>query len=286
VKKMHGLNVEQYTCFGTIDHPHAHFSHVNVTDPNQGHSALVWYFSPCRTSHLARIDPILANVNTEVYMKRCYVSSTVTNHLTVPIIVEVTKLWTRLDLTSVEDPLVIGQEAAPTWDNAYYSITTGHTFQNTFKIMSTKRYTVRGGKSIHVKTSKNKWAGSITGRVEGDSSFHIRKNMPYTVIRVYGCPMPLPSGPAGLNGMCLGPFYASLLQKYYYSYYTMSDAIPTSAEANFNGILPRIPYTMGSGLSATGVRTPLDVVSGYPDSLTGPGLPKGPQLQSTLVETS
>jgi len=285
VKRMHGLNVEQYTAFGAVDTQTTLSTGISGGS-SQNLQAQWWEVSPLLCRFIARLSSVAANAAKEIYMKRAYMISTVTNHLQYPMTVEILKLWCKLDLDSSQDVNDIGQTGVFSWGVPFYSITTGHEFHKYFKIMKYKRRTVRGGKSISVRTGKAKWTGPITGNTDGSTSFQIRKGNPITVIRVYGCPLMFPSSPDGFDGVCYGPYYASLFNKLYYSYYAMDDATPTYSTCNFNGIWPRIPDVMpGSGIDPLTTRQPLDGNVGYVDPIFL-GTPKGNNLQSVMVETS
>lgn len=285
MKQMHGLNVEQYTAFGAPDTNSFSAASISSGSP-QNTQASFWHIGPMLCRFVARLSTVLANTTKEVYMKRAYIQSYITNQLQYPVVVEITKLWLKLDMDTTQEPQDIGQDGAPSWFIPYNSITTGESFHKYFKILSTKRRFLRGGKTMTVKTSKKNWRGPITGNVDGSTAFFMRKNNPITIIRVYGTPMIFPNSPTGFNGVCLSPYYVSLWNKVYYSYYAMDDATPTSGISGFNGIWPRLPDLMPAlGVNPLNTRVALDGPTGYIEPIYL-GVPNGNNLNSEKVETS
>jgi len=282
---MHALHVEQYIAFGTPDHPHAHNYNVITGEP-QAEQCSHWYISPMQSVFLRSLSEVASDTSREVYFKRAYVSSVITNHTAIPCIVEIIRLYNRVDLDTLETPLSIANGGSVSASRPYISPLTDDKFKKTFKIVKYKRVRLGGGKSISLKTSKKKFDRPITGEFDGSVNFWIRKGNPILWVRVYGTPISFPSSPTGFQGGAYGPYYVTMLNKWYYSHTTMDVSIPQTQMAVFAGSIATIPAVIpGSGVDPSLIRQPLDCNTGY--ALTAFTTPlKGAQFESVRTETS
>lgn len=232
MKKMHGLNVQQYVAARRIQ--------VNVQNADDQTASLLtfWIDNP---GALGTIIPGFSGgpIREQVYIKRLYRRVMYMNTGQFPVMFEITHLVARKDII-----LEGGATSSTVWAIAsadgvnnsipYVSPFTGNTFLKQFKIIRQRRKIVYPSRAI-------KWnvTGCYAGRtrpiarnVEGDTRFAFRKYNRLVMVRVYGTPISYVSTDGSVATTMLGPYTVNGIDREYVSWYDLDDTEPTNTLIN------------------------------------------------------
>lgn len=225
IKKMHGLQVRQVFAPGQIFR-----SEYNDPDIVQE----LEYVTPDDPRSLdLYVPPFATDPAKEVYMKRATVKDQFINCGLSPVHFTVHTVIARDDIPSsytLSGILNTGAPATYTYD---CSVTTGHLFQQLFKIVKTTRRWLQPGRTMAVKVSRSYSPNkAFTGNYQANQTdWYLTKGQ---VIKIVVCRgilaydngqyNPVDNG----NAIGLVPYMVQTYRKYYFSWYTMDDAEPDS----------------------------------------------------------
>lgn len=191
------------------------------------------------------IKTIISVLNTspelQVYVKRLYSIHYISNNYTHSCVCESYLLKLRYDIASPGTILGLMGQDAPDVLSPYISPLTGDDFRKQVKIVKSKRFIMKAGKTYKFKTPSmyNGRVKPINGDTEGNVSYNYRKGNYIRMWRYYGVPNlfaldvtePLPG--TVLSGLGITHVYHT-----YASYYSMDDATPDSTA--FTSLAPNM----------------------------------------------
>jgi len=238
VKKMQGLNTFQSAIYSAP-------AVQNVGGTSALQAAYWGYFSPDEPFRL-QTNITATNIpdsnEQELYMKRVYMTTYITNNGTLPFLMEVVWCTCRKNITAARSIQSIVEQGAVSCHEPFISMTSSAEFRNYFKITLSKTYHVRPTSVKKLRCTRNFGNKKLLAGVDLDTTdYNLLKGNKIMMIKIWGLPIPYQVVAAPYNNTCLGPYYASIVSKYYMSFYAMGD----STADNYNGTL--LPATLIAG---------------------------------------
>lgn len=225
---MHGLNVNQVTGYLPV------FQQNN--DSNQNQFAYTRYFTVDQPDILNTLIPVFNfNGDTEHYIKRLYGIYHMVNCGMFPVICETVTCRARNDLRVGENILTKMEQDGVRRDIPYASMTTGSDFKKNFKVLRSRKFTMKPGIPYKYRV-RGCYAGGhpISYDKEGDDDYVHRKGNIIMVIKIYGIPLSCRLvNSASTQEAVLGSVIVRGTYQYYVSYYRMDDATPSTTITNY-----------------------------------------------------
>lgn len=237
VKKMHGLNTIQAASFGPT-----FFRNLIV---GQSTSKVYHFYTVDAPADLSGglFNGESATSTKEFWVKRYYNVYHFVNTISIPCMMQVTKLLCRTslpannvntDVAAAMTQYYTDTNAAQLISSPYLSNTTSPSLHKWFKILSDRTWVMKPGKVYKLKQNiqrgmRNRGLQRI---VEGSTSDYVlNKGSTVYFVQFYGVPYYAANDASPYT--TLGPVRVITLNKFYGSYYTMDDASDTNTVFNY-----------------------------------------------------